>query len=152
MGQSMAIMRFGRSKIKIKITSSKLIDITGQRFGRLRVVMRAPSTNSGAAQWYCRCDCGNGSLRHPVTVRADKLRRGETQSCGCLAVEKTRQRAADRPKLDPQPRKPRAKRSQPTVSVGGRRSPITDTDWRAFKDKALQRALADLANADQKRG
>jgi hypothetical protein len=147
----------GRAGRKIKFQppkppSTKIVDITGQRFGRLRVVMRAPSTNSGAARWYCRCDCGNGSLRQPVIVRGDRLRRGETQSCGCLAVEKTLQRAADRPKVEPKPRKPRAKRSQPTVSVGDRRSPVTDTDWRAFKDKALQRALADLDAEAKARG
>jgi hypothetical protein len=142
----MAIMRFGRSKIKIKITSSKLIDLSGQRFGRLRVVARAKSTNSGAARWYCRCDCGNGSLRQPVIVRADKLRRGETQSCGCLAVEKTLQRAKDRPKLDPQPRKPRVPRSPPRLTSGG---PVGD--WRQFRDEALVRALADIDD-DRKRG
>jgi hypothetical protein len=140
----MAIMRFGRSKIPIKITSSKLIDLSGQRFGRLRAVMRAKNTNSGAARWYCRCDCGNGSLRQPVIVRADKLRRGETQSCGCLAVEKTRQRAADRPKLEPNPRQPRKPRSPPVTPSGG--------DWRHFKDAALQRALADIDAEAKARG
>jgi hypothetical protein len=144
----------GRAGRKIKFQppkppSTKIVDLSGQRFGRLRVVMRADSTNSGAARWHCRCDCGNGSLRQPVIVRGDKLRRGETQSCGCLAVEKTLQRAADKPKVEPKPRKPRAKRSPPATSSVG--APVTASDWRAFKDAALKRALADLA-AYQKRG
>jgi hypothetical protein len=157
----MAIMRFGRSKIKIKITSSKLIDLSGQRFGRLRVVARSPSDKRGAARWFCRCDCGNGSLRQPVIVRADKLRLGETQSCGCLAVEKTLQRAKDRPKADPKPRAPRVPRSQPRltsdadVSQLGSRSPHAGgpvVDWRQFRDEALKRALADLDAKAKARG
>ena len=62
---------------------SRLIDLTGQRFGRLTVVekiqARAGSTN---ARWLCRCDCGN-----TTAVNGTTLRRGESQSCGCKRSE-----------------------------------------------------------------
>jgi hypothetical protein len=128
-----AHIRFGRSKIQIRTPSDKLIDLIGQRFGRLVVVRRAERNNErGAARWACRCDCDATALRF---VRGDSLRSGASQSCGCVAIEATRQRAADRPKLDPQPRKPRVKRRPPQTSSG---------DWRSFAAKAVAKALSDL--------
>ena len=64
---------------------SKLIDLTGQRFGRLLVLERskAPQTRK-EAYWYCKCDCGSYT-----TVSGYHLRSGKTLSCGCLAREKT---------------------------------------------------------------
>ena len=58
---------------------SKLIDITGQRFGRLVVVKKVPAKNGSTnARWLCKCDCGN-----ETTVLGIVLRKGESQSCGC---------------------------------------------------------------------
>lgn len=56
----------------------KLIDLTGRRFGRLIVLARDENMKKKPV-WRCRCDCGN-----VTTVRGDSLRKGETQSCGCL--------------------------------------------------------------------
>lgn len=61
---------------------SKIIDLTGQRFGRLTVIERGPNSPSGSARWRCKCDYGNETL----TATA-KLRNGTTQSCGCLGLE-----------------------------------------------------------------
>jgi hypothetical protein len=36
----------------------QFIDITGQRFGKLVVLKRAPNKNK-AVMWLCQCDCGN---------------------------------------------------------------------------------------------
>ena len=36
----------------------KLVDLTGQRFGKLTVLKKAPSRN-GKVYWLCQCDCGN---------------------------------------------------------------------------------------------
>lgn len=58
------------------------IDLSGQTFFRLTVVERGPSRENSAAQWYCRCVCGETKL-----VRAASLRNGTTQSCGCLHRE-----------------------------------------------------------------
>lgn len=62
-----------------------VIDLTGQRFGRLVVIGRAdpPADNQGAARWHCRCDCGN-----ETDVVGYSLRRETTASCGCLMRER----------------------------------------------------------------
>lgn len=60
----------------------KLIDLTGQRFGRLTVVERAAQTNDGKATWVCVCDCGNRCV-----VIGALLRNKHTRSCGCLEKE-----------------------------------------------------------------
>lgn len=56
----------------------KLIDLTGQRFGRLVVLERAENKN-GRVRWKCKCDCGN-----EITTSSGCLRSGDSQSCGCL--------------------------------------------------------------------
>lgn len=65
-----------------------VIDLTGQRFGKLLVVERdlfAPNTGKGAS-WICKCDCGN-----TVSVLSGRLKSGQTRSCGCLRYENTTQ-------------------------------------------------------------
>lgn len=59
---------------------SKLIDLTGQKFGKLLVISKDinKKTNSGS-YWICKCDCGKIK-----SVKSSSLRRGEIQSCGCL--------------------------------------------------------------------
>lgn len=57
---------------------SKIIDLTGQKFGKLTVVKRAGSTKDGRAQWLCKCDCGNTCI-----VMGKLLRNGSVKSCGC---------------------------------------------------------------------
>lgn len=72
---------------------AKVIDLTGQRFGRLTVVERAgnyvsPNKKQAHSLWLCACDCGN-----TVIVRASQLKSRGTQSCGCLhreALDKAR--------------------------------------------------------------
>lgn len=62
---------------------SKLIDLTGQRFGRLVVVQKAPAKHGVTnAVWLCKCDCGN-----EVAVRSTSLRTGGCKSCGCFRSE-----------------------------------------------------------------
>jgi hypothetical protein len=64
----------------------KIIDLTGQRFGRLVVIERAENIGN-VPRWRCICDCGNESV-----VRGACLRNMNTQSCGCLNTEKRRER------------------------------------------------------------
>lgn len=59
----------------------KLIDLSGQRFGRLIAVKRVDNIGNNAA-WLCKCDCGNDTI-----VRASYLRFGSTKSCGCARDE-----------------------------------------------------------------
>lgn len=55
----------------------KPIDLTNSRFGRLTAL-----TYAGESRWICLCDCGNST-----TVRTPELKRGRTQSCGCIHRE-----------------------------------------------------------------
>jgi hypothetical protein len=61
----------------------KLIDLTGQRFGRLVVLERVENAKNKHPQWLCKCDCGNTKV-----VRGNSLRRGLIVSCGCYARER----------------------------------------------------------------
>lgn len=56
----------------------------GNRYGRLVVVGEAGSRGS-YRYVRCRCDCGVEK-----EIRAQRLRSGETQSCGCLQRERVR--------------------------------------------------------------
>lgn len=67
---------------------SKLINMSGKRFGRLLVIGRNGALN-GVAAWRCRCDCGA-----IATVRGGDLRSGKQQSCGCLYREAIGSRSA----------------------------------------------------------
>jgi hypothetical protein len=61
----------------------KLIDLTGQKFGRLSVLRRAPNLpNVSNSQWLCRCKC-----KRETVVSSNSLRRKLTRSCGCFAAE-----------------------------------------------------------------
>lgn len=55
----------------------------GQRFGRLTVRSGEPSVK-GRSMWLCDCECGR-----EVVVCGPNLRKGMTQSCGCLQRERT---------------------------------------------------------------
>jgi hypothetical protein len=57
---------------------SRMIDLTGQRYGRLVVRERVQQHMKGQARWLCLCDCGNTTV-----VQSYDLRSGNTQSCGC---------------------------------------------------------------------
>lgn len=56
----------------------KFIDIAGERFGRLVAVHRLDGMRNKRVVYLCQCDCGQ-----KVEVRAESLRSGHTQSCGC---------------------------------------------------------------------
>ena len=50
-----------------------------KKFGKLTVIAEGGRIG-GQVLWVCKCDCGKEK-----TIRGASLRRGETQSCGCLA-------------------------------------------------------------------
>jgi hypothetical protein len=60
----------------------RMIDLAGQRFGRLTVVERTPTHVKGKIKWLCKCDCGE--TRENFT---QALRHGVVKSCGCLKRE-----------------------------------------------------------------
>lgn len=70
------------------MTSSKIKDRVGQRFGRLIVIEFSHITENKSrnAYWKCFCDCGNETI-----VSSSHLGRG-TNSCGCIARENSAKR------------------------------------------------------------
>ena len=54
----------------------KALDLTGERFGELVVISKAPS-KSGKTYWNCQCDCGKKS-----TVQTGHLKSGAIKTCG----------------------------------------------------------------------
>lgn len=63
----------------------QIIDITGQRFGKLTAIRYDHKDEENKAVWECICDCGN-----TVFVPGKRLRSGNTISCGCSKVERAR--------------------------------------------------------------
>lgn len=62
----------------------KIIDRTGQKFGKLTVIKLAPhiKSKSSGVVWECLCECGN------ITFQSGgHLQSGHTRSCGCLISE-----------------------------------------------------------------
>lgn len=72
----------------------KLIDLTGQRFGRLTVVDRCGCTSDGHSAWLCKCDCGKTSV-----VNGRYLTHGNTTSCGCFHKEMLSKRSTTHRKV-----------------------------------------------------
>lgn len=60
----------------------KFVDLTGQRFGRLTVIKRAPNKGRRTV-WLCECDCGTEK-----EIRQEDLRSNKTVSCGCYLHER----------------------------------------------------------------
>jgi len=59
-----------------------MIDMEGQKIGRLTVGEFAHCNRFGGAHWNVTCACGN-----TLVVNGRDLRRGHTLSCGCLFRE-----------------------------------------------------------------
>lgn len=71
------------------VTLGKLIDLTGQRFGRYTVLYRYHENDPfNKPLWVCKCDCGNEKV-----VGGENLRSGQSLSCGCYNREKAAERA-----------------------------------------------------------
>lgn len=68
-----------------------VIDMRGQRFGRLTVVdlvRKKKSNGKGSSPaWLCKCDCG----KEVIATRSSLLRKDQ-QSCGCLFSERASNR------------------------------------------------------------
>jgi len=63
------------------------LDLTGDRYGRWRVVTEAEPGLYADVRWHCVCDCGNVGI-----VSARSLRSGNSRSCGCFKVEAAQMR------------------------------------------------------------
>lgn len=64
----------------------KMIDITGQKFGRLTVLERCEDhilpNGKPRTMWLCECECGN-----KTKVSSQSLRQRKATSCGCYHKE-----------------------------------------------------------------
>lgn len=67
----------------------QVIDLTGQRFGKLVVIKRASDivykNGSYTTAWECQCDCGNKTI---VAGGQLKKKIHGTKSCGCIVTKK----------------------------------------------------------------
>jgi hypothetical protein len=63
-------------------SESRIKDITGQRFGRLKAIKRTGKKKNNSQVWECKCDCGN-----ICEVSSGALKSQKTNSCGCLLNE-----------------------------------------------------------------
>lgn len=59
-----------------------LLDIVGQKFGKLIVLSRTQNSTTGFSRWKCKCDCGAIKI-----IRGTNLIHGYSRSCGCLQKE-----------------------------------------------------------------
>ena len=63
---------------KAKKIKHDILDIAGQKFGRLTAIEIDRSVPYRGTYWKCLCECGN-----EVSVRLDHLVNNDTKSCGC---------------------------------------------------------------------
>lgn len=74
--------------------SRKIVDLIGQKFGKLTVVKRAEDkiepNGRHRTMWLCQCDCGNIKA-----IQTNCLKKGYTQSCGCLKQKHANPRKAN---------------------------------------------------------
>lgn len=64
-------------------------DLAGNKYGRLTVLHatdRPPNHRDKKVWWLCECDCGN-----TVAVIGERLRNGQTKSCGCYRLDVSRE-------------------------------------------------------------
>ena len=70
----------------------KFIDITDKRYGRLVAIgLSSHGSRKSKPLWLFKCDCGNDFI-----CTANRVKTGNTKSCGCLSFESksSRSRAA----------------------------------------------------------
>lgn len=56
----------------------KRLNLNGMTFGRLTVIECVGTNKSKNTMWLCKCECGNTKI-----VNSQKLKDGNTVSCGC---------------------------------------------------------------------
>lgn len=66
---------------------TKLIDITGNKYGLLVVIGIAGKDSTNKTTWHCLCECGNGTIATGLNLKT-----GTTQSCGCLRAQPSKAR------------------------------------------------------------
>lgn len=115
----------------------KLIDITGQKFGRLTALEKLPARADGGSLWRCRCDCGNECERNSSTIR----KAGSTPSCGCYMKEWSSHLGSNPSFV--------AKRSVTVTRHGNKRRGATSPEyktWLRMKSRCYRKTDCDYPN------
>lgn len=77
------------TEIRRRRVAHNFVDMTGLKVGRLTVLEFAETLNK-AAQWFCKCDCGNIVIVSRPALRATQLgSKTGTRSCGCSRLTGT---------------------------------------------------------------
>lgn len=92
--------------------------VVGQNYGRWTVLAYSHSEGTQGRFYLCRCECGSEKV-----VRGSILKRGESQSCGCLAREWARSGNARR-------------RHGQAARTNGKQSPEYST-WSRMRDRCV---------------
>jgi hypothetical protein len=69
-------------EVRLMKRDPRIIDLTGERFGRLLVLGLDDNPGRKEVHWSCLCDCGTTK-----SVSRSNLRSGSTVSCGCYRSE-----------------------------------------------------------------
>lgn len=123
----------------------QIIDLTGNKFGKLTALQFVGLDKNNKALWLCECECGVQK-----TLSSNVLRRSAVKSCGCLSHGESRTRlwniwASMRERC-----------STPTCgnyeNYGGRGIKVCD-EWQssfvAFRSWALANGYSDLLTLDR---
>jgi hypothetical protein len=134
----------------------KFIDITGQKFGRLTAIRFVRINSHRDAEWMFLCDCG----KQCVTT-ACRVKRGQTQSCGCLKIEReisaNTKHGLSKTRIyriwnDMRRRCSNPKRKD-WINYGGRGITVCDEwqkDFKLFYDWAIANGYKDYLSIDRK--
>lgn len=134
----------------------KKVQMLNRRFGRLTVIAETSERDSkGCILWRCLCDCGN-----IVDIVGTSLRKGATQSCGCLQIDRTKGRNTTHGKTHERlyviwkGMKQRCYygKSAGFKNYGGRGIKVCDewlNDFQAFYDWAMANGYADDLSIDR---
>lgn len=64
--------------------SSRPLDLTGEKYGKLTALKRIPQEHTTICKWLCECDCGS---KVEVSIANLRGKGRHTKSCGCLRKE-----------------------------------------------------------------
>lgn len=67
--------------------SHNFVDLTGEKYGRLKVLRLIGKSHVGHIIWECKCRCGRS-----LYVVGGSLKSGNTTSCGCFQKESASKR------------------------------------------------------------
>lgn len=130
----------------------RLIDLTGNKYGRLLVTNRAENKieHSGRRRtmWNCICDCGN-----TVIVDSDHLRSGHSKSCGCITKKHGLFGKRIYKIWDGMKQRCLNQNNNAYINYGGRGITICDEwkhDFQSFYDWAMEHGYNDELTLDRK--